>query len=177
MGGCLRPANSVVARDCNQSVPSVATFVSGNARDINMEDELQPGAVAGARLFVYGTLRKGFRSHELLQRFHARLIGRGSVSGRLYDLGEYPGALAGATDAERVYGEVYFLPRGEAAFRVLDRFESFDPARPESNEFERRETTVVLADGRKVRCWIYWMAGVRSAVRRIRAGNYAMCRK
>jgi gamma-glutamylcyclotransferase (GGCT)/AIG2-like uncharacterized protein YtfP len=141
-----------------------------------MEYEGQPETDSGARLFVYGTLRKGFRSHKLLQRFHARLIASGSVQGRLYDLGDYPGAV-NCTGTERVCGEVYFLPHAEAAFRALDRFEGFDPARPESNEFERGGTTVTLADGRKVRAWIYWLPGAPATRRRVRAGNYAMRRK
>jgi gamma-glutamylcyclotransferase (GGCT)/AIG2-like uncharacterized protein YtfP len=141
-----------------------------------MAYEVQPETVARARLFVYGTLRKGFRSHEFLQRFHARLIGNGSVRGRLYDLGEYPGAVDNASNAERVYGEVYFLPQPAAVLRVLDRFEGFDPAKPESNQFERKETTVTLAGGRQVRAWIYWVSGAHAAGRRMRAGNYAMRR-
>jgi gamma-glutamylcyclotransferase (GGCT)/AIG2-like uncharacterized protein YtfP len=141
-----------------------------------MEYEEQPETASGARLFVYGTLRKGFRSHKLLQRFHARLIVSGSVRGRLYDLGNYPGAVD-CSGAERVCGEVYFLPQPGAAFRALDRFEGFDPARPESNEFERRETTVTLADGHKMRAWIYWLPGAPATRRRVRAGNYVMHRR
>jgi gamma-glutamylcyclotransferase (GGCT)/AIG2-like uncharacterized protein YtfP len=141
-----------------------------------MEYKGQPVTASGARLFVYGTLRKGFRAHKLLQRLHARLIARGSVRGRLYDLGGYPGAVDCA-GTERVCGEVYFLPQPAAAFRTLDRFEGFDPASPESNEFERRETTVTVADGHKVRAWIYWLQGAPATRRRVRAGNYAMRRR
>ena len=65
---------------------------------------------AGARLFVYGTLRKGFRAHGLLQRFHARLLGAGHIRGWLYDLGEYPGAAEGTGAQGFVEGELYSLP-------------------------------------------------------------------
>lgn len=142
-----------------------------------MENEIHSNTVSGARLFVYGTLRKGFRSHDLLRRFHARLIGRGSIRGRLYDLGNYPGAVSSAHNTERVYGEVYFLPQPESAFRVLDKFEGFDPTRPESNEFERSETTVTLAGGHKVQAWVYWLSGVHTSGRRIQAGYYATGRR
>jgi gamma-glutamylcyclotransferase (GGCT)/AIG2-like uncharacterized protein YtfP len=141
-----------------------------------MEYEGQPEKGTGAQLFVYGTLRKGFRSHKLLQRFRARLIASGTVRGRLYDLGTYPGAVDCA-GAEHVCGEVYFLPDPGAAFRALDRFEGFNPARRESNEFERRETTVTLSDGRKVRAWVYWLPGAPATKRRVRAGNYTMRRR
>lgn len=131
----------------------------------------------GARLFVYGTLRKGFRSHGLLQRCRPRLLGAGLVQGRLYDLGEYPGAAEGAGGADRVHGELYWLPRAEVAFKVLDSFEGFDPARPGSNEFERKETTVTRAGGGEMRAWIYWLSRSHVPGRRILSGNYALHRK
>lgn len=142
-----------------------------------MEHELQKKDAPGARLFVYGTLRKGFRSHGLLRRFHARVMGNGSVCGRLYDFGEYPGAVVNAGDRERVYGELYLLPQPGTAFKVLDKFEGFDPEKPEASEFERRETTVTLTGGHEMTAWIYWLSGVRAAGRRVPAGNYANCQK
>lgn len=132
---------------------------------------------AGARLFVYGTLRKGFRAHGLLQRFHARLLGAGHIRGWLYDLGEYPGAAEGTGAQGFVEGELYSLPRAEAAFKVLDGFEGFDPARPASNEFKRKETTVIMAGGGRTRAWIYWLSRAHASKRRILSGNYAPHRK
>ena len=139
-----------------------------------MEAVDQPDTSAGAWLFVYGTLRKGFRSHELLRRFHARFIGAGSVQGRLYDLGEYPGAEETERGTERAHGELYFLPRAGAALRVLDCFEGFDPAKPEPNQFERRETKVRLEGGRNVHAWIYWLPRGRARGRQLPSGNYAV---
>jgi len=138
-------------------------------------DALENGA--GARLFVYGTLRNGFRSHGMLQRFRPRFLGAGHVQGRLYSLGEYPGASEGAGDKGRVQGELYWLPRAEAAFRVLDRFEGFDPEHPELNEFTRKETTVTMAGGGEMRAWVYWLSRIHASGRRILSGNYALYRK
>lgn len=135
------------------------------------------GDNAGARLFVYGTLRKGFRSHGLLQRFRPRFLGTGHVQGRLFCLGEYPGARECARDTDRVQGELYWLPRAEAAFRVLDGFEGFHPVRLASNEFERKETIVTTAGGGETRAWIYWLSPTHSCGRRIPSGNYAPHRK
>lgn len=141
-----------------------------------MENGSQPRTRANARLFVYGALRKGFHAHGLMQGFHARLLATGRVKGRLYDLGKYPGAIASTSDADRVHGEIYLLPRAAAAFTALDRLEGFDPANPGGNLFERKETTVTLAGGREARAWIYWLARVRARGRRIASGNYAMRR-
>jgi len=138
-------------------------------------DALENGA--DARLFVYGTLRKGFRSHGLLQRFRPRFLGEGHIQGLLYDLGEYPGAREGAGDGDRVWGELYWLPRAEAAFRVLDRFEGFNPEQPASNEFERQETMVTMAGGGRMRAWVYWLSRTHLSGGRIVSGNYALHRK
>ena len=132
--------------------------------------------VANAHLFVYGTLRKRFRSHELLRRLRAQFLAKGHVRGRLYDLGDYPGAVESASDADRILGEVYRLPNAVQAFKVLDRFEGFDPAKPAFNLFERKETTVALDGGGEMQAWIYWLGSRHGSRRRLPSRDYAMCR-
>jgi gamma-glutamylcyclotransferase (GGCT)/AIG2-like uncharacterized protein YtfP len=109
-------------------------------------------------LFVYGTLRSDFpRTHRLLG--DARLVGRGTIAGTLYDLGRYPAvALAGAADA-RVVGEVHVLVDGDARLAALDRYEG--------GEYLRAELPVDLDDGRVVRAWAYVLAGPPPAGARI----------
>lgn len=130
-----------------------------------------------AHLFVYGTLRKRFPSHEILRRLRAQFLAEGSVQGRLYDLGEYPGAVPRASDADRIRGELYALRNGERAFKVLDRFEGYEPENPARSLFERREVTVILAGGEQARAWIYWLRRARGSKRRVLSGNYAMNRR
>lgn len=141
-----------------------------------MENSNQRDGFAGSRLFVYGTLRKGFRSHGFLQQLHARFLGIGYVGGRLYNLGEYPGAAETADCLDSVHGELYFLPRLAEAFRILDTFEGYNPARTMFNLFEHKQATVILVSGREVGAWVYWLAQRRILGRRIPSGNYAMCR-
>jgi|YelNatPaOPRAMG01_1025707.scaffolds.fasta_scaffold25774_5 gamma-glutamylcyclotransferase (GGCT)/AIG2-like uncharacterized protein YtfP len=133
----------------------------------------QQDTVASARLFVYGTLCQGFGSHGLLQRLRARFIAPGYVFGRLYDLGEYPGALESAGNLYRVHGEVYLLPNAAEAFTVLDQYEGFNAANPTACLFERRETTVMLATGGQMQAWIYWLHRFRSPARLVPSGKYA----
>jgi gamma-glutamylcyclotransferase (GGCT)/AIG2-like uncharacterized protein YtfP len=154
-----------------------AVFVRSEMERIKMDVPAPLEISAGARLFVYGTLLKGFRAHGLLLRFRPRPLGAGHVPGRLYDLGEFPGAGEAAGDEDRIQGELYWLPRAEVAFKVLDSFEGFDPARPASNEFERKETIVTLAGRRRIRAWIYRLAPTQARGRRILSGNYALHRK
>ena len=138
-----------------------------------MEGSNQRDSFAGSRLFVYGTLRRGFRSHGFLQQLHARFLATARVRGRLYDLGEYPGAVESAGSTDRVAGELYFLPRPLEAFRILDKFEGCNTARPAFNLFDRKRAAVTVAGGREVRAWIYWLAQRRIIGRCISSGNYA----
>ena len=59
-------------------------------------------------LFVYGTLRSEF-PHPLAKRLstQAKLIGKGSTPGLLYDFGWYPGAKFDPNSRTHVIGEVF----------------------------------------------------------------------
>lgn len=54
-------------------------------------------------LFVYGTLKRGYRNHQLLEK--SSYMGKGTISGYdLYDLGSFPAIIRGTGE---VYGELY----------------------------------------------------------------------
>ena len=61
------------------------------------------------QLFVYGSLRSGFRSaaYEYISRYFD-LVGDAKVKGLLFDLGDYPAAKP--TDEEKfIVGELYSI--------------------------------------------------------------------
>jgi len=96
------------------------------------------------RLFVYGTLRRhGARPIEDDHR-DVRFEETGKVSGKLYDLGDYPGILLSASGGV-VRGEIYAVD--DAALVALDLYEGL--------EYRRVLTDVHLDGGRVERCWIY----------------------
>jgi gamma-glutamylcyclotransferase (GGCT)/AIG2-like uncharacterized protein YtfP len=66
-----------------------------------------------------------------------RWLGEACVAGRLYDLGDYPGVVLDAAGEERVFGELAELPGDAALWARLDRYEGFDPQRPETSLFRR----------------------------------------
>ena len=74
-------------------------------------------------LFVYGTLRPA-SGNPLAQRLAALGSGRGKgwFEGRLYDLGEYPGAIA-MRGAGRVHGELFALGADHPLWTELDDYE------------------------------------------------------
>ena len=106
-------------------------------------------------VFVYGTLMKGFQE-DWQTKAGARLVGRGRINGRLYDLGEYPGAICTAGDSgENVKGKLYQVKDAELATKILDRFEEFFPRRPRKSLFVRIIELVTLEDGARENAWVY----------------------
>ena len=146
--------------------------------------------MSGARdyLFVYGTLLSGdggptgTAQRARLAR-EARVIGTGSVEGRLYDLGRYPG-LGVPAHGETVHGEVLELPGAERTLRWLDVYEGIVPGRhchnvsglaperPNKVEYEREQRDVTLDDGRTVRAWVYMYRGALTDAKLIADGRW-----
>src|SRR5947207_1608067 len=121
-------------------------------------------------LFVYGTLRRLSR-HPMARSLgeQARFMGQGSVAGRLYNLGRYPGMTAAACAADRVVGDVYQLA-DEDTIRELDRYENAESPLP--SYFERGPAEVRLTDGRLLQAMVYWFRGHVDETQRIASGDY-----
>jgi len=105
-------------------------------------------------LFAYGTLQPGKAPGEIaavVDQFV--LVGEGWVRGVLYDLGEYPGAVADALGDGRVYGRVFRVPDG--ALGALDLYEGYSEGF-EDSLFVRRRVLVSMMDGGSVGSWVYW---------------------
>jgi gamma-glutamylcyclotransferase (GGCT)/AIG2-like uncharacterized protein YtfP len=130
----------------------------------------RPGA---QQLFVYGTLRSGM-SHRHVLEGRATLVCEASVGGSLFDVGEYPGAVASASPSDRVVGELYRVDVAEAAalFAELDRYEGFDPARPASSEFVRVRIGARTEGGGSVEAWMYRYNRPTRGLKRIGSGDY-----
>jgi gamma-glutamylcyclotransferase (GGCT)/AIG2-like uncharacterized protein YtfP len=121
-------------------------------------------------LFVYGSLRtESPHPFEAKLRSQARLVGKGSAPGILYDLGRYPAALFGAEHKGRVVGEIFELPRDGRLLRELDYFEGTEePASPLS----RIEIEVLLEDGPPLRLETYSLGAPPPIRRVIESGDW-----
>jgi gamma-glutamylcyclotransferase (GGCT)/AIG2-like uncharacterized protein YtfP len=107
-------------------------------------------------LFVYGTLRPSFAPPELKELIGQwRKVGDGYVHGRLYDLGEYPGAVLDSASETRIIGEVFELPDDDSTLAALDSYEGFDPGNLNASLFVRRRCEVMFEDDSKIECWVY----------------------
>lgn len=112
-------------------------------------------------VFVYGSLRKGFRSpaYEYISRFF-NFAGEAKVKGKLYDLGEYPAA-SPTTDESFIKGELYVIKESSEfpwAIGQLDDYEGVDVEAGEQQLYRRELTNVVMAN-EVIPAWIYWYNG------------------
>lgn len=128
-------------------------------------------------LFVYGTLRRGFRLHHLLANLEVSFLAEGKVAGELFDLGEYPGARPSNREGKWVIGELLQLRNPASDLNCLDAVEEFIPAAPERSQFIRALAQVILRSGGRERAWIYWLsARLPTGCQRIASGDYAAWR-
>ena len=113
------------------------------------------------QLFVYGSLRSGFRSpaYEYISRYFD-LVGDAKVKGQLFDLGEYPAAKP-STEDKFIIGELYRI-RNEKEFSwaigQLDDYEGVNVAFDETILY-RRDITEVYINDKIIPAWIYWYYG------------------
>ena len=114
-------------------------------------------------LFIYGTLHPD-RAPRAIADVVRRLkpVGAGTIRGRMFDLGEYPGVVLDDSAGDAAFaaapgtipGEVFEVPDAETLVR-LDAYEDYRPGDPGASLFLRVETTVAMSDGSERTCWVY----------------------
>lgn len=108
------------------------------------------------QLFVYGTLHPQRAPAEIADVVKKlRPVGNGTIRGRLFNFGDYPGVILDTASKDRVHGTVFILPEDSDALARLDNYEEYDPNDPARSLFKRRKTKVTFADGSIRQCWIY----------------------
>lgn len=100
-----------------------------------------------ARLFVYGTLRRGY-TNEFAQLLHgnSRFLGTARLNARLQHLGNYTVAILSDRPDEWVPGELFEL-EDPGILKALDKYEGPD--------FERTAVSVALDLGAQFETWVY----------------------
>lgn len=94
-------------------------------------------------VFVYGTLMRNYRNHGYLET--STYIGTGSIEGyEIYDLGRYPGIIAGSGT---VFGEVYQVT--EETEKELDYLEE------EGDLYLKKPEMVKLDNGETLEAMVY----------------------
>ena len=125
-------------------------------------------------LFVYGTLSPQHAPPEIRATVRRlRPVGQASVRGRLYDLGEYPGAILSKNSRTVIRGEVFELPGDKSTLSSLDDYEGFEPNKQASSLFLRRAWPVTMDDGKRLQCWVYVYNGTMKDAQPLRSGRYS----
>ena len=107
-------------------------------------------------LFVYGTLRKGFSSpiyKSIVEDIE--WMGYSRVKGKLFDIGEYPGAVPCESE-NYIVGEIIKIKAPAKVLELLDDYECCYPGNTKRSEYERKKEWFELKDGTRVEAWIYW---------------------
>lgn len=125
------------------------------------------------RLFVYGSLRSGFRNpayQYLTKYFH--LLGEAVVQGKFYDNGSYPVAIP-ATGEAFINGELYELNNPEEFNWVIEQLDDYEGLHVEAGEtpLYKREQVTAFQEGVSSQTWIYWYNGSVDSMKEITTGD------
>lgn len=123
-------------------------------------------------LFVYGTLMNNIES-TIASYLHSNssFVGEGTFSGKLYDLGSYPGAIYDETLSSQVHGHIFQLNDAESLLKRLDLYEGIYLLNLDKNEY-RRILVPVMIKNEIIECWVYVYNFTTQGLKEIPAGNY-----
>jgi gamma-glutamylcyclotransferase (GGCT)/AIG2-like uncharacterized protein YtfP len=122
-------------------------------------------------LFIYGTLLFSTNEYGLYLKKNSKLLGIGAFRGRLYDIGEYPGAVYDPSSTDLVYGTIVELENAAENFKVIDKYEGFGKDQAQPNEFVRTQISIEL-DLKGLTCWTYLYNLPITSEEKIESGNY-----
>ena len=128
------------------------------------------------RIFVYGTLRQGYKN-PFAERLRgvAKFLGMATMRGELYLCTRgpfpYPAACYLPHAESQVVGEVYEFASGSEILGELDRYEGVGPGFPVPHEYERTVVSV-LCDSRPCEAWCYLANHPVTPGNRIPSGDF-----
>lgn len=101
-------------------------------------------------VFVYGSLKKSFYNHHILK--DSKFIGYGTTTGKLYNLGMFPGMVEGSytEGTDTIYGEVYQV--NKETLQILDKLEGY---RPRGHSMYIRMNKLVYIGDIMATCYAY----------------------
>jgi gamma-glutamylcyclotransferase (GGCT)/AIG2-like uncharacterized protein YtfP len=124
------------------------------------------------RLFVYGTLMRGF-NHPMAKLLSgsADFCGDARCQGRLYLVKHYPGLVLSDDAGDVVFGELHRLRRPEASFVTLDEYEGCGPG-VTTPQYVRQVLPVTHDDGTVSEAWTYVYTRPVAKLKRITSGRF-----
>ena len=128
-------------------------------------------AQSSSYLFVYGTLLDKQNEFGAYINANCTFYANGRFKGRLYDIGEYPGAINHPEGGNYVYGKIYRVTDTKKVFKQLDYYEGFGPDEAQPNLFLRELISTEAAD-ETIECWAYLYNFPVDGLRLIESGVY-----
>ncbi|BAU54147.1 gamma-glutamylcyclotransferase family protein [Mucilaginibacter gotjawali] len=122
-------------------------------------------------LFVYGTLLDTENKYGRHLSNNCVFHSKGRFKGKLYDLGEYPGAIYQPNEAWFVYGDIFILNAPEETLDILDEYEGFGENEQQPNLFVRELIEVETAKT-TIKCWSYLFNLPINELKQIISGRY-----
>lgn len=104
-------------------------------------------------LFVYGSLLDGDNEFGQYLKHNAMFVNHAFFKGRLFDCGEYPGAIPD-DKGYNIQGSVHRLKDTTTGLAILDDYEGFGANQEQPNLFVRKFITVTY-DEQPIDCWVY----------------------
>ena len=123
-------------------------------------------------LFVYGTLLNENNEYAVYLKNHSRFYSNGKIKGKLYDIGEYPGAILLPKGEDYIYGSILELDQPENVFPVVDDYEGYGNDQPGPNEFIRLLAQVETSSA-LLNCWVYVYNLPIAGLKLIKNGRYS----
>ena len=122
-------------------------------------------------LFAYGSLLSDDNEFAIYLKNNSKFYSAGKVKGRLYDIGEYPGAVLTSEGDKYIYGDILKIDTPEKVFKVIDDYEGYGGEQSWPNEFIRVLTDIETKSG-AMSCWIYVYNLPVNGLRYIKDGRY-----
>lgn len=113
------------------------------------------------QLFVYGSLRSGFKSqaYEYISRYFV-LLGDAVVKGKLYDMGTYPAAKPTGENCF-IKGELYRIKQENEFGWAIGQLDDYEGVTVSYDEVQlyTREIVEISFNNQITHAWIYWYRG------------------
>jgi len=119
------------------------------------------------KIFVYGTLRKGGAANHLMEE--SSWLGSANLSGQLFKIDWYPGAIYKPGSNQFVVGDIYEV--SAKTLSQLDHYEGCSHAHSQPHEYRRIEVTVTTQHGSET-CQFWEYAWALSQRKRIITGDW-----
>ncbi|MGZ3766601.1 MAG: gamma-glutamylcyclotransferase family protein [Mucilaginibacter sp.] len=122
-------------------------------------------------LFVYGTLLNEDNEYAVYLKANSKFYISGKLRGKLYNVGEYPGAILEGENSNYIYGAILEIVNPEKVWPVIDDYEGYGENQSQPNEFIRIPVEVETGGG-PVICWAYLYNWPLTGLIQIEDGRY-----